>query len=579
MAVQDPGLSGSHSDQPSGAKESLAILTTRKPRAGAIQAFLADDDHVPGLRALVTHAADGAQLSSDDNLPLNNALVILAGRRDIETWPALARLLRRQTPPDLIRGATLEVLPRIIATLFDGDVEALLAVAADRALSPPYRSTVLEAACFLTVKGRIARGRMQEFLASFPVDDTVGPENQVTGTWIKVIALLGLRDLTPLVDRRMALSDFGQVIPGRPTFYLMLGQAEEKPTDLKRLRQFGVGEIAGTEDVLPILIQDFADRAEAGSGDIASGPGVDDILADLTSAPYMRPATILACLKNFADTAPHMRAVIGSAAPAETLSQKHSILVCRCLYLLASKRDRASCQPVLRLLRRPKLHVRHLVEGTCLHLSNIIVGLFDWDAEALFVAISDPSADVEIRSHLLNATTFLTFQGKIPRDRMRRFLSGFDVSTLTQPGDFVLIESWALAIGMLGFRDLNPLVQRRAYVADFRDLDNFSDDPDRGEGYFEDMLSFAEKYPFASDRLDEFDFSDIANWDLVDLLSRHIVPQLSSSPPVPPAQPAPAFLKSPTTPVTNPWRDVGRNDPCPCGSGRKAKKCCLANKK
>jgi len=23
------------------------------------------------------------------------------------------------------------------------------------------------------------------------------------------------------------------------------------------------------------------------------------------------------------------------------------------------------------------------------------------------------------------------------------------------------------------------------------------------------------------------------------------------------------------------WRDVGRNDPCPCGSGRKFKKCCL----
>ncbi|RWC27534.1 MAG: hypothetical protein EOS27_21370 [Mesorhizobium sp.] len=30
------------------------------------------------------------------------------------------------------------------------------------------------------------------------------------------------------------------------------------------------------------------------------------------------------------------------------------------------------------------------------------------------------------------------------------------------------------------------------------------------------------------------------------------------------------------TPVTNPLRDVGRNDPCPCGSGKKFKKCCLA---
>ena len=29
-------------------------------------------------------------------------------------------------------------------------------------------------------------------------------------------------------------------------------------------------------------------------------------------------------------------------------------------------------------------------------------------------------------------------------------------------------------------------------------------------------------------------------------------------------------------PVENRFRDVGRNDPCPCGSGKKFKKCCLA---
>jgi uncharacterized protein YecA (UPF0149 family) len=28
-------------------------------------------------------------------------------------------------------------------------------------------------------------------------------------------------------------------------------------------------------------------------------------------------------------------------------------------------------------------------------------------------------------------------------------------------------------------------------------------------------------------------------------------------------------------PVRNPLRNVGRNDPCPCGSGKKFKKCCL----
>ncbi len=30
-----------------------------------------------------------------------------------------------------------------------------------------------------------------------------------------------------------------------------------------------------------------------------------------------------------------------------------------------------------------------------------------------------------------------------------------------------------------------------------------------------------------------------------------------------------------TNTITNPYRIVGRNDPCPCGSGKKYKKCCL----
>ena len=30
-----------------------------------------------------------------------------------------------------------------------------------------------------------------------------------------------------------------------------------------------------------------------------------------------------------------------------------------------------------------------------------------------------------------------------------------------------------------------------------------------------------------------------------------------------------------TKPIRNPLRGVGRNDPCPCGSGKKYKKCCL----
>ena len=35
--------------------------------------------------------------------------------------------------------------------------------------------------------------------------------------------------------------------------------------------------------------------------------------------------------------------------------------------------------------------------------------------------------------------------------------------------------------------------------------------------------------------------------------------------------------KPPNVPAVNPFKGIGRNDPCPCGSGKKFKKCCLNN--
>ena len=34
------------------------------------------------------------------------------------------------------------------------------------------------------------------------------------------------------------------------------------------------------------------------------------------------------------------------------------------------------------------------------------------------------------------------------------------------------------------------------------------------------------------------------------------------------------MLQETSEPYENPYRSIGRNDPCPCGSGKKFKKCC-----
>jgi preprotein translocase subunit SecA len=65
-------------------------------------------------------------------------------------------------------------------------------------------------------------------------------------------------------------------------------------------------------------------------------------------------------------------------------------------------------------------------------------------------------------------------------------------------------------------------------------------------------------------------------------VARDAVPEPAPRPAaVAPSRPAPAVALSRGTPERRPeavrsGQKVGRNDPCPCGSGKKYKKCCLA---
>ena len=52
--------------------------------------------------------------------------------------------------------------------------------------------------------------------------------------------------------------------------------------------------------------------------------------------------------------------------------------------------------------------------------------------------------------------------------------------------------------------------------------------------------------------------------------------------PASPPKPAPArddFLERKPAPFLRTEKQVGRNDPCPCGSGKKFKKCCMSRGK
>jgi hypothetical protein len=199
-------------------------------------------------------------------------------------------------------------------------------------------------------------------------------------------------------------------------------------------------------------------------------------------------------------------------------------------------------------------------------LPRIAAGVFDGDHEALFAAISDRTIDEFARNSLFGAATFLAWDGRIDRDRMADFLQCFLDKRLADDEDFAWV-GWLEAIALLGMRELAQLVHqawRDGHIPDgMLELADFESD-----------LAEAERSPYDIDRFSRPNLGYID--DVLEVLEGFDEARGSSAGRAYGDEPWDAGRFEPAPPAINPWRGVGRNDPCPCGSGKKAKKCCMA---
>ena len=139
-----------------------AVATERSlPDLAIGMCLLRMEEAGPVLRGVLARAADGEELSDDECTLLFRGVYILGGARDTEACQPLLRLLRRpEVELDRLLGDALtEGMPRIVAGVFDGDVDALFGLIADRSVDQYVRDALLGAATFLAWNGSIARNR------------------------------------------------------------------------------------------------------------------------------------------------------------------------------------------------------------------------------------------------------------------------------------------------------------------------------------------------------------------------------------------------------------------------------------
>lgn len=244
--------------------------------------------------------------------------------------------------------------------------------------------------------------------------------------------------------------------------------------------------------------------------------------------------------------------VVARAAEGATLSPREGNLLFWGIHVLGEVRETRLLPPLLRLVRRADDEMLDLLgDAVTLTLSRIVVSTYDGDLAALTDVIADRAADGFVRWSLLNALAYLTFAGAIAREDAQDLLVRFDDERWAAGGDPAWV-GWEEAVALLGFTDMAERVATARQ--DARLLDDVSD-PE----WFALTLAEAVAKPQDRARFDDKDLGPVE--DVVAELDRALASDEEGEP---------------EAPVVNPLRDVGRNDPCPCGSGRKFKKCCLA---
>jgi uncharacterized protein len=240
-----------------------------------------------------------------------------------------------------------------------------------------------------------------------------------------------------------------------------------------------------------------------------------------------------------------LRVLATAAEDPDAPSEHETNLLFWGLHALAAAGDTRVYAPLMRLLHRDGEAIEALLgDATTITTARIIASVFDGDAGPLHALILDSAADGFIRNEAFTALASLTRQGRLPLEDARALLLRFDAAQAAVEGDMAWV-GWEEAIAYLGLTDLAPRSQ--AARRDGRLTDEFSD-----AAWFRKALRQASAEP-----PDLSEFGD--RYGTLD-------------------DPVKALAwteKSYGRPVTNPFKDVGRNDPCPCGSGKKYKKCCL----
>ncbi len=242
-------------------------------------------------------------------------------------------------------------------------------------------------------------------------------------------------------------------------------------------------------------------------------------------------------------------------------------------HLLAEWRETSAYRSLCALLRVPRPTLDEILGDALTDTSpRVLASVFDGDPQPLYDLILDENADEYARDAALDALAILTALGALPRAGTERFLEeAFD--RLRPRDDNHVWFGWENAIAQLGLERLAPLV-RRAYDADFLlstggDFAEFEKELRKAIANGSADLKGARQH----NRLWDDTIAEMEGWHSFSAEAQRARSAEDEDEELAAKIAEVRAALRLGKPHINPYRDVGRNDPCPCGSGLKFKRC------
>jgi hypothetical protein len=261
------------------------------------------------------------------------------------------------------------------------------------------------------------------------------------------------------------------------------------------------------------------------------------------------------------EVGPVLLDMLDRAASSTVVTDRDEGILFFGIFVAAQLRETRAFAPLCALCRQADRIEQVLGDGITENLSAILARLYDGDPAPLKQLIEALDADEFARCVALESLAWLTAAGQIGRAETADYLR--DLYTTLQPqADSPVWVGWQQAVAFLGLENLVPQVESafdRGFISKFA----------MSFGDFRDDFRVAQQAGSATAPFAGFLRNMARHDDAVALLSTWYAFQ-----PPEEREPATAFVPDETL-RSNPFRGVGRNAPCPCGSGKKFKKCCL----